>query len=633
MNEFAPQPDRKVTYKALNSEAVAAARAAAGAAGLTTEDWLSRVILENAQANGIITSDPGFGVAINAGTRAQPLVPESGPTSADCAAGPEDVVAVEHQPVAPQGAAMPGSGSAGEPNGASTAGQAPVAGPTTAKAGAVAGLAQQLQQAKQAADQAGVSIASWLNRAIIDSARAQVSPRVTEETGADDADQAVARSGAGVGSGVGLHTETESIPDRSYPDVRRDADRESLAQGENASATWDDIAASTQNINGQTAESRPIDGDAAGAAPSAAGQQGVPDGIPHRPAGDIALPVSASDPLQERLARIVAARREEQAQFDHPDDPPMILASRPKEAGKSRPATTTTRGATRGLVDFDEVDRRSHSGNLSWFWMTMMIILTGLAGIIWALPFLGTDPAGARTSATTAAIPPVKSTGVSIPARKPTVTGTALPKPAHQFVEQWRKAAAAGNPVAQVGLAKLMLAGKGVSRDPAAAAKMLRQAADSSNAPEAQFLLAFLLERGLGVTKSFVDATLYYQKAAAQGYLPAVTEVGIAFLYGIGVKRDFQKAFRYLERAAEAGLPKAQYTLGRAYESGIGVTKNRIMALKWYILAAERQHAAATSRIEDISHKTKKPERDKATELAREHNQRYRDTDRSGSPN
>lgn len=594
MNEFAPPPDRKVTYKALNSEAVAAARAAAGAAGLTTEDWLSRVILENAQANGIITSDPGFGVSVGTGAARS----QAGAATVQQTTGADQPISSPSpSQITPEIPAATATGDGFEPNGVSAAQQVPATSPTTAKLTGAAGLAQQLQQAKQAADQAGVPIAAWLNRAIIDSARAQVPGPSMDETVTDDPAGADRAGAQGHGD-----------PDQHYPDVRKDA-----AQDEQ---TTD--AAPAHGLNGH-----------ASAEVDTSGRQGVPDGVPHRPGGDMALPAAASDPLQERLARIVAARREEQAQFDHPDDPPMILASRPKEAGKRKAAAST---ATRGLVDFDEIDRRSHSGNLSWFWVTMMIILTALAGIIWALPFLGTDAARAGANATTAAIPPVKSTGVRIPVQKPKVTGTALPKPAHQHVEQWRKAAAAGNPVAQIGLAKLMLAGKGVSRDPAAAAKLLREAADRSNAPEAQFLLAFLLERGLGVTKSFVDATLYYQKAAAQGYLPAVTEVGIAFLYGIGVKRDFLKAFRYLERAAEAGLAKAQYTLGRAYESGIGVTKNRITALKWYILAAERQHAAATSRIEDISHKTKKEERDKATELAREHNQRYRDTDRSSTP-
>ena len=624
MNEFTTPPDRKVTYKALNSEAVAAARAAAGAAGLTTEDWLSRVILENAQANGIITADPGFGMRVAGG-------------AAEATAHLE-----------PGASAVNGHGGQNGQNGQNGHGGAGGTGSTGGPAQnpkVVSGLAAHIHQAKQAAQLAGLPVEAWLNRAIIDSARAQtVVGNYEEIIGADSAEerepvtwpapvlqpvtrpvtqpvmqpvmqpvtqpaqQAAVATGAtplGASGGVQGAADGEVSSADPYQDPNQDPSQETY-----------------QDIRRQPAEAE--------AAPSIVRQPeaGIGSGgAGYRNGRDRSIAAAASDPLQERLARIVAARREEQARFDHPDDPPMILASRPGEAGKKR-------AAPRHLADFDEVDRQSHSGSLSWFWMTMMIILAALAAIIWALPFLS-EPVRSGGQATirpltAVAIPPIK------PQTRPVVTPTpqrngALPTPVREHFAVWRKAAEAGNHQAQIVVARrLITGGHGIPRDPAAAVKLLRDAADRGNNPEAQFLLAYLLERGTGVKeKNFVDATLYYQKAAAQGYMPAVTEVGIAFLHGIGVKRDYQKAFRYLERAAEAGQAKAQFRLGFAYERGMGVPKNRVLALKWYILAAERQHSAATARLEDTSYKTKKEERDKAAELAREFNRRYRDTSKT----
>jgi len=607
MNEFTPPPDRKVTYKALNSEAVAAARAAAGAAGLTTEDWLSRVILENAQANGIITSAADAGI---------PEIPQ------------------------PAARADPGGAEAGADRPA-----------------VVSSLATHIHQAKEAASQAGMPVETWLNRAIIDSARAQAVPSGYEEIITDDpigpvVPQQPARPfvppaspqhhPVGIPTAADADTAAPTREQPAAPSLREDLVTPSIAKSAQATAA---PTAATRPAPTRTEPAaheafpdirRPAEiaaahaqseAPAADVAAAGVNEDGVPGAQVRR---NMSAAMSGNDPLQERLARIVAARRDEQARFDHPDDPPMILASRPREKGAAQSKAPH-------LADFDEVDRRSHSGNLSWFWVTMMIILTAFAGIIWALPFIG-DPQGVSSQVSIA-----RATSVTIPATKQkaaaaaprTNDGTVLPKPVRENFAAWRKAAEAGNHPAQIAVARLMIAGgRGIPRDPVAAVKLLRDAADRGNRPQAQFLLAYLLERGIGVKeKSFVDATLYYQKAAAQGYMPAVTEVGIAFLHGIGVRRDYQKAFRYLERAAEAGQAKAQFRLGYAYENGIGVRKDKIVALKWYILAAERRHAGATARIEDISHKTKKAEREKATELARQFNRRYRNISRAQTPN
>ena len=63
MNESLPPDGRRVSYKSLDSEAMAAARRAAEASGISLQEWLSRTILENARRSGIVPENPSREVA------------------------------------------------------------------------------------------------------------------------------------------------------------------------------------------------------------------------------------------------------------------------------------------------------------------------------------------------------------------------------------------------------------------------------------------------------------------------------------------------------------------------------------------------------------------------------------------
>src|SRR5262249_8132026 len=105
MNEALPPEGRRVSYKSLDSEAMAAARRAAEAAGISLQEWLSRTILENARRSGIVPDGPSREVSAHSG---QPNAEE-----------------------------------------------------------AVQAIARHLERAKAAADQQGLSLAEWLSRAIL----------------------------------------------------------------------------------------------------------------------------------------------------------------------------------------------------------------------------------------------------------------------------------------------------------------------------------------------------------------------------------------------------------------------------------------------------------------------------------
>lgn len=199
-----------------------------------------------------------------------------------------------------------------------------------------------------------------------------------------------------------------------------------------------------------------------------------------------------------------------------------------------------------------------------------------------------------------------------------------MPKPPEQHAEWYRRAAEADNHAAQYILGEMHVKGAGVPKDFGQAARWFRRSADRGNLPRSQYALGLLYARGLGVAKSDVEALLWFQKAADQGHLSAVTQVGIFLLEGRGTRRDPERARQFLERAAEGEELNAQYTLGRMYERGDGVKKDLVEAMKWYILAAEQGHKQAIDKVEDLSATMPRELQDRATERVNEHYRRFR---------
>ena len=80
----------------------------------------------------------------------------------------------------------------------------------------------------------------------------------------------------------------------------------------------------------------------------------------------------------------------------------------------------------------------------------------------------------------------------------------------------WKRAAAAGNPLAMTSLANLHMQGLGVPRDPARAAAWYRRAAELGD-PVGQLNIGDLLSRGIGVVQDRVEGYMWLGLAAAQG--------------------------------------------------------------------------------------------------------------------
>ncbi len=98
-------------------------------------------------------------------------------------------------------------------------------------------------------------------------------------------------------------------------------------------------------------------------------------------------------------------------------------------------------------------------------------------------------------------------------------------------------------------------------------------------------------EIGKGIARDY--AKEWFEKAAAQDFVPAKTALGIMYENGQSVPRDYAKAREWYEKAAARGDADAQSFLGRMYYSGKIGTRDYAKALMWWEKAAKQGHATA----------------------------------------
>jgi len=93
-------------------------------------------------------------------------------------------------------------------------------------------------------------------------------------------------------------------------------------------------------------------------------------------------------------------------------------------------------------------------------------------------------------------------------------------------------------------------------------------------------------------------ASLQGARAIAHDDNPAaVNFVGIHYYLGTGVTRDFVEAGRWFERAARLGDRDAQRNIGMLYLRGLGVRQDDFLAYAWFTEAASRGNRRATANL------------------------------------
>jgi len=114
--------------------------------------------------------------------------------------------------------------------------------------------------------------------------------------------------------------------------------------------------------------------------------------------------------------------------------------------------------------------------------------------------------------------------------------------------------------------------------DPARARANYRMAADRGDAVGQYYLGSFLFRQG-----EVTEAIHELQRAAEQGYGPALYALGMLHASGRSVAQDEDEAFRCMTRAADAGHPFAQRWLAVRFLMGRSGLRGFFRGLWWFV--------------------------------------------------
>jgi TPR repeat protein len=113
---------------------------------------------------------------------------------------------------------------------------------------------------------------------------------------------------------------------------------------------------------------------------------------------------------------------------------------------------------------------------------------------------------------------------------------------------------------------------------------------------EAMSKLGLMYSRGYGVAHSFTEAAKWYAMAAEVDFPEALHNLGVLYCEGRGVTRDMDKAVEMWYRASEKGYELSQLSLGIIYLS----EGNEEEAVKWLTKASENGNDEAKSMLSGI---------------------------------
>ena len=158
-------------------------------------------------------------------------------------------------------------------------------------------------------------------------------------------------------------------------------------------------------------------------------------------------------------------------------------------------------------------------------------------------------------------------------------------------LKEWEPLAEQGAPHAQYNVALMYAKGMGVPVDLHKAAQLYEKAAAKGIVP-AQYNIALMYQNGEGVAKDPAKALQWFQRAANNGDANAATGLA-AMLEDEASFRNPAEAEKWYRKSAEQGIASAQFNLGVMYDIGQGVKPNYAEAVKWYRKAAEQNYGPA----------------------------------------
>lgn len=149
-----------------------------------------------------------------------------------------------------------------------------------------------------------------------------------------------------------------------------------------------------------------------------------------------------------------------------------------------------------------------------------------------------------------------------------------------------RSRAEASETLAMEELARRLLQGVGVTKDPQAGAGWLMRAAQAGSS-QAAFNVGVMYERGFVVERDSSKAIEWYRKAVAADLPMAKHNLALLLRDGKGAARNGKEAVDLLRSAARQGMVGSMFTLGDIYERGDAAPKDQAAALAWFTIASE----------------------------------------------
>jgi len=172
---------------------------------------------------------------------------------------------------------------------------------------------------------------------------------------------------------------------------------------------------------------------------------------------------------------------------------------------------------------------------------------------------------------------------------------------------------------AQMLLGAAYMSGTHVTKSPQLAAKYLLQVAqreqvnpddDRSSQALAQYWVALMYEQGSGVERSHEKALQFLQMAANNGNYPAEYDLAVLYNEGKGgITMDKTHACELFEKAAEQGHVMAMHNIGSCYQVGSGGKKDEGKAIAYYTKAAEAGSARSQHNLGILFGRSGQPEK------------------------
>lgn len=154
-----------------------------------------------------------------------------------------------------------------------------------------------------------------------------------------------------------------------------------------------------------------------------------------------------------------------------------------------------------------------------------------------------------------------------------------------------RERADAGSIAAMEEMARRLVRGIGMPKDPQAGAGWLMRAAQSGSAQSA-FNVAVMYERGFMLERNFTRAIEWYRRAVEGDLAIAKHNLGLMLRDGKGTARSGREAVELLQSAARQGMAASMFSLGEIYERDDEVPRDVPTALAWFAIAAEFERQA-----------------------------------------